>query len=165
MWGISNSILSDIALRKRSAIFHPANTSPLYAPLNLYLNLSNSPKSTTRNSRLAHIITPSMKPGTYPPPIIIPSLHALRCASSSIARIMHTAPLAGMRYRRTRSLVSGERYGSGVDDVVERYDGEGEDARWPVASRDMDFPFAVERLDAVVERVGVVSAGTAGRGR
>jgi hypothetical protein len=85
-----------------------------HVALEPYFSFSSSPKSTTRNSLRAHSTTLSTKPGKYPPPTIIPSLHVRPCHSSSNANSTHIAPFAGTMYFPTNSAISSERYGTGL---------------------------------------------------
>jgi hypothetical protein len=93
---------------------HPSLSTPSHIAFDRYFNFSNSPRSTTRNSLLAHNTTLSTKPGRYPPPTIAPSLHVRPCHNSSIASKKHTTSLTCTTYLPTKSATSSETYGTGL---------------------------------------------------
>jgi hypothetical protein len=102
-WGISRSK----TLKCISSFLAHVALLPYFRP-------SSCPRSTTRSSRRAHNTTLNTKPGKYPPPTVMPSLHVRACQSSKSARSTHVALFAGMMYFSSASAASSGIYGTGL---------------------------------------------------
>lgn len=96
----------------------PSLARSSHIPFDPYFNFSNSPKSTTLNSLLAHITTLNTKPGKNPPPTPIPSLQLRPCHSSRIASKTHITPFAGTTYFANKSATSSDTHGTGLRSCV-----------------------------------------------